>query len=64
MGTRNDYDLPLFREASCAGALVELEFLSNPDGKHELAQPQVQQRVAQALAEAVRHWVLARNAGR
>jgi len=37
LGTRDDHELQLFKEAVCPAALVELEFLSNPRVERELA---------------------------
>ena len=61
LGTRDDHDLLLLREAACAAVLVELECLSNPEVEKELSQPTVHRKLAQGLAHAIRDWVLTRE---
>jgi N-acetylmuramoyl-L-alanine amidase len=60
-GTKDDHNLQVLKEPGFAAALVEVETLSNPGVERELRQPSVHRRVAQALAEAIRDWALARG---
>jgi N-acetylmuramoyl-L-alanine amidase len=59
-GTKDDHNLQILKEPGFAAALVDIEFLSNPLVEREFTRPLVHQRVAQALAEAIRDWAVAR----
>lgn len=43
----------VIREARCPAVLVEVEFLSNPQGERDMSDSSYRQRVAQALSEAI-----------
>lgn len=43
----------VIREARCPAVLVEVEFLSNPQGERDMSDANYRQRVAQALSDAV-----------
>ncbi len=59
-GTKDEKNLRVLNGTRCPAVLVELEFLSNPSAARQLASPDVQKRLAGAIAEAARRWLLRR----
>jgi N-acetylmuramoyl-L-alanine amidase len=53
-GIKNEHNLRVLKGTECPAVLVELEFLSNPEAEKRLANSQVQSRLADALAEAIK----------
>jgi N-acetylmuramoyl-L-alanine amidase len=57
-GVKDEHNLRVLKGTTCPAALVELEFVSNPQAERQLAKPVKRRELAEALAEAVRKWVL------
>lgn len=60
-GIKDDHNLRVLKGTRCPAVLVELEFVSNPAAERELAQASTRQRLATAIAEAARQWMLRRR---
>ena len=56
-GTKDEKNLYVLRNTSCPAALVELEFLSNPEGARILRDPAWHEKLARALAAGLRRYV-------
>ena len=55
-GVKEDGNEPkyILRQTTMSAALVETGFLTNPEDRAKLAQPEFRQRIAEALADAIR----------
>lgn len=60
-GIKDDHNLRVLKGTRCPAVLVELEFVSNPAAERELALASTRQRLALAIAEAARQWMLRRR---
>jgi N-acetylmuramoyl-L-alanine amidase len=60
-GVKDEKNLRVLRGTKCPAVLVELEFVSNPQAERQLAQRETRLKLAAALADAVRRWVLRRK---
>lgn len=60
-GVKDDHNLRVLKGVRCPAVLVELEFVSNLAAERELARPATRQRLALAIAEAARQWMLRRR---
>lgn len=56
-GTKDEHNLRVLRQTDCPAALVELEFVSNPQAERLLASHEHRCKLALALAEAARKWL-------
>jgi N-acetylmuramoyl-L-alanine amidase len=59
-GIKAQHNLRVLKGTNCPAVLVELEFVSNPQAERQLGNAAVQKRLAEAIAEAARKWVLKR----
>ncbi len=59
-GTKDNRNLRVLKDTSCPAALVELEFISNDTVERQLSSAAVRRRLAEALADALRKWILKR----
>jgi N-acetylmuramoyl-L-alanine amidase len=59
-GIKDDHNLRVLKGTTCPAALVELEFVSNPQAERQLARRDVRVKLAEALADAVRRWAAGR----
>lgn len=57
-GIKDEHNLRVLKGTTCPAALVELEFVSNPQAERELKKPAKLRELAEAVAEAVRQWVV------
>jgi N-acetylmuramoyl-L-alanine amidase len=60
-GTKDEHNLRVLRQTDCPAALVELEFVSNPQAERLLSLHEHRCKLAMALAEAARRWLLKRR---
>lgn len=60
-GTKDEHNLRVLRQTDCPAALVELEFVSNPQAERLLGSHEHRCKLALALAEAARKWLLKRK---
>ncbi len=60
-GTKAEHNLRVLKQTRCPAALVELEFVSNPQAERLLASRDHRAKLAMAVAEAVRKWVSKRK---
>jgi len=56
-GTKDERNLRVLKQTSCPAALVEMEFVSNPQAERLLGSHEHRCKVALAIAEAARKWV-------
>jgi N-acetylmuramoyl-L-alanine amidase len=59
-GIKDEHNLRVLKGTTCPAALVELEFVSNPQAERQLARRDVRLKLAAALADAVRAWAVGR----
>jgi N-acetylmuramoyl-L-alanine amidase len=55
-GTKSEHNLRVLKQTHCPAALVELEFVSNPQAERLLASREHRSKLALSLGEAVRRW--------
>ncbi|MHC4606233.1 MAG: N-acetylmuramoyl-L-alanine amidase family protein [Planctomycetota bacterium] len=60
-GIKDEKNLYVLRNTACTAVLVEMEFLSNPTAGRLLADPPVRGKLAGAIAEALRKFILSRK---
>jgi N-acetylmuramoyl-L-alanine amidase len=60
-GTKDEHNLRVLKQTSCPAALVEMEFVSNPQAERLLASREHKTKIATAIAEAAREWIQKRR---
>ncbi len=60
-GTKDEHNLRVLNKTSCPAALVEMEFVSNPQAERLLGQHEHRCKLALAIAEAARKWIQKRK---
>lgn len=60
-GTKDDKNFRVLAGTRCPAALVEMEFVSNPQAERQLASGAVRRKLAEAIADAVRQWAARRK---
>jgi len=60
-GTKDEKDLYVLRNTTCTAVMAELDFISNAAVERRLSEPGYRQKIAEALAEALRGYLEARR---